>query len=296
MMAMAAIAGRRVFIPSLVIVAVLGAIRPATATVLAELSGTPTGRTSTLYSTNWSGYGAAAGSGQTFASVVGSWTVPAVTPSASGDTYSCHWIGLDGFNSGTVEQIGTESDVINGSPVYFAWFEFYPDPEMVITNLAVSPGDQMTALVRYDGLQTSGQYQGQYAYFMALLNVTTNMEVNGALYTSYSGAHSSAEWIAEAPSVDGDQSALANFGSVTFTDSSAALDGGDYVVISGLANSPIDLITSQGKIIAHTSGLNETGDGFSVTVLPEPSTLSLLVCSTIGLLWRRLRKRRPRLI
>ena len=54
--------------------------------------------------------------------VYGSWIVPTVSGSSSGKTYSAVWVGIDGYASdSTVEQIGTEQDVVNGTPVYQAW-------------------------------------------------------------------------------------------------------------------------------------------------------------------------------
>jgi Peptidase A4 family len=75
--------------------------------------------------------------------------VPAVTGSAT--AYSSFWVGIDGFNAGTVEQIGTDSDISRGSPLYYAWFEFYPSPMYQITSLSVRPGDVMSATVTYSG-------------------------------------------------------------------------------------------------------------------------------------------------
>lgn len=82
-------------------------------------------------SSNWSGYAVfAAGSkksqSESWTYVSGTWTVPKVV--ATGVTsYSSIWVGLDGYNSGTVEQIGTEQDVSSaGSTRYSAWYELYP--------------------------------------------------------------------------------------------------------------------------------------------------------------------------
>src|SRR5437016_1476144 len=75
---------------------------------------------------NWSGY-----SVDTAASAVsdvkGTWTVPTVSVLPGTKTYyAASWIGIDGDISNTVEQIGTDSDQINGQPAYYAWYEMYP--------------------------------------------------------------------------------------------------------------------------------------------------------------------------
>ena len=81
--------------------------------LLEELEGRLVPSASSLgYSTNWSGYAVTAGPGSVTA-VVGSWTVPTILP-GRGTAYSAEWVGIDGFSSATVEQIGTEADLING--------------------------------------------------------------------------------------------------------------------------------------------------------------------------------------
>ena len=80
-------------------------------------------------STNWSGYAVQTNSASTAVnSVSGSWTVPTVTGTLT--AYSSEWVGIDGSNSYTVEQIGTESDLVKVQgqyqAQYYAWYEMYP--------------------------------------------------------------------------------------------------------------------------------------------------------------------------
>jgi peptidase A4-like protein len=65
-----------------------------------------------------------------------------------------YWVGIDGYSDGTVEQVGTEQDWANGSPVYYAWFEVYPRFAYKIVNFPVTPGDTMAAEVKYLGNRT----------------------------------------------------------------------------------------------------------------------------------------------
>ncbi len=111
-----------------------------TPTLTATTTPTPTSTTTTTTtlaanpdassSTNWSGYAAATSlddpqSGSVTA-VSGSWIVPTVTATSSrGTTYSSVWVGIDGYSNSTVEQIGTEQDVVNGTPEYSVWWEMY---------------------------------------------------------------------------------------------------------------------------------------------------------------------------
>src|SRR5947207_1402920 len=71
-------------------------------------------------SSNWSGYSVEAAA-HTVTDVKGSWIVPAVTVNGTSTAYAAIWVGIDGSNSNTVEQIGTDSDQVNGVAVYYAW-------------------------------------------------------------------------------------------------------------------------------------------------------------------------------
>src|SRR5689334_5472712 len=97
------------------------------------------------YSTNWAGYAVTAGNGSV-TKVAGLWVVPPVATTNSG--YSSAWVGIDGFNSSTVEQIGTDSDYLNGVPRYYAWYEMYPAGPVNLS-LTVQPGDTISASVSY---------------------------------------------------------------------------------------------------------------------------------------------------
>jgi Peptidase A4 family len=90
-----------------------------------------------------SGY-AVTGAAGSVTDVKGSWVVPAVQGSRpSTNQYASFWVGIDGFSSNTVEQIGTDSDCQNGAPTNYAWFEFYPHPftsaEMTLPGLTGNP-------------------------------------------------------------------------------------------------------------------------------------------------------------
>jgi len=80
---------------------------------------------STASSTNWSAYAVTGGSGA-FTDAKGSWVQPAVTCSRRQTAYSSFWVGLDGANSNSVEQLGTDSDCSRGTPTYYAWWRCSP--------------------------------------------------------------------------------------------------------------------------------------------------------------------------
>jgi hypothetical protein len=171
-------------------------------------------------SQNWAGYVARSSSGQSFSSVSGSWTQPAVSPS-SGQGYSAFWVGIGGSGqqSQALEQIGTSADVVNGQTQYYAWYELVPAPETKL-NLAIHPGDQITGKVSVNGSNVT----------VSLSDSTTGQSATKTVQVT-SPDTSSAEWIAEAPSTTTSMSGglqtlpLANFGKVTFTNASATAGG-----------------------------------------------------------------------
>ena len=238
----------------------LAAISPALA-VTPNLSLSPRIRSieGTNYSTNWSGY-AISGAANSVTSVSGSWTVPAVTASKRTTAYSAFWVGIDGFNSNSVEQIGTDSDVQNGKAVYYAWYEFYPFNAMQrISGLTVTPGDKISASVTY----SSG------AFTLTITDTTTNAQpysiTESTSTLGYNPAMSSAEWIAEAPSSIGGVLPLANFG----TGSSATINGHTGAINdANWQYTSITMATGSGRhltIEAQPSSLSPDGTSFSVT-------------------------------
>jgi len=71
-------------------------------------------------STNWSGY--AETSTGPYTGVSSRWTVPTLTCSGRGSSYSAAWAGIDGFNNDSLIQTGTEQDCSNLSASYSAWW------------------------------------------------------------------------------------------------------------------------------------------------------------------------------
>jgi hypothetical protein len=215
----------------------------------------PVGR-GTARSTNWSGY-AAYQAGTTFSDVKGSWTQPAASCKSGQKQYASFWVGLDGYNSSSVEQIGTDSDC-NGTkrPVYYAWYELYPAPPVNLS-LAVHPGDVIAAEVSASGS----------SFTLSLVNQTTGASFSTT--QSVAGAAvSSAEWVAEAPSRCAATCSvlpLANFGTVDFTGSYATGNGhtgsiGD----AAWSNDQIVMVTNSLVTKAQPSALSADGTSFSV--------------------------------
>ena len=234
---------------------------------------TPTPNPNAETSSNWSGYVAATNLSQPQANSVtevsGSWIVPKVTGPSTGTTDSSVWVGIDGDGNSTVEQDGTSEDVINGQPVYYAWWEMYSSgkgqPEQLITSMTVEPGDSITASVQYI---TSGAHAGQFDLSIADTsrpNDSFSIYATSSQYQSPLAQRSCAEWIVEAPSVGGSIADLADFGSVTFTKACAVINGVSGPINDSRWQSVAIDMGSNGVRQDTTSVLVDSGTSFVVT-------------------------------
>ena len=208
----------------------------------------------TSTSTNWSGY-AVTGPSNSVSFVGGYWTVPAIASACtSTNTYSSFWVGIDGYSSNSVEQLGTDSDCSSGSPSYYAWYEMYPHPSYLINTITIKPGDTIYASVTFSGSRTFTLY---------MKDVTSGNTFSKNFRSKAS--RSSAEWIVEAP-YSGGILPLANFGTAYFTSDSATISGTNSYIngFSSASTYQINMVTSSGALKDTTSSLGKNGD-FSVT-------------------------------
>ena len=72
-------------------------------------------------------------------------TDDAAAESANGTTWMDDSVEvfIDGDNSNTVEQIGTEQDVTPTGAIYYAWLQLYPHGAFLIQNFPVAPGERL---------------------------------------------------------------------------------------------------------------------------------------------------------
>jgi hypothetical protein len=219
------------------------------------------GRHDNFASTNWSGY--AVTSTTAFTNVVGTWVQPTATCKGWSPTYAAFWVGIDGYNSGSVEQLGTDADCSFGRPSYYAWYEMYPANSVTLSTRTypVHAGDTLSGGVAWSGT----------SYTLSLTD-TSGGKTNWTFSTVVSGsnANSSAEWIAEAPEVCNffgcSLANLTNFGTVSFTGADAAVGGANAPIstfTSGGSPHVITMVTSSGATKALPSVLSGSGDGFS---------------------------------
>jgi hypothetical protein len=187
--------------------------------------------------------------------VEATWNVPAVDCSQTGmsDYSSAFWVGIDGFSSISVEQIGTDSDCTKGIPIYYAWYEMYPK-DSVTLNMTLLPGDKVHAKVTYLGDQQ----------FLFSFTDLTNNQSESLSETSAIAERSSAEWIAEAPVYHHRVLPLSDFGPVDFTNVSVTVNGMTGPIMSnGWDYRSIVMEAVDGSIKATPTGLVD-GSGFSI--------------------------------
>jgi len=147
----------------------------------------------------WGGY---ADTGATYTSISGAWTVPSLNCTATPNSSVSPWIGIDGWSSSTVEQIGFDQDCQDGVAGYYPWVEMYPADSIYFTE-TVKAGDHITASVSVSGTTWT------------LTEKDTTRGWSKTYHETGSDERSSAEAIVEDLG-DGVQP-VAGFGSVTFT-------------------------------------------------------------------------------
>ena len=172
-------------------------------------------------SSNWAGYVAQGGPYTEVSGVfnVASLLAPQptvcqsyITGTNASQCSASEWIGIDGYSqsSTSIIQTGIVLSPIPGSNNYTinAWWETYPNPSVFISSLTVSPNDVINASIA----QIS---PGNWS--ISLDDVTSGQTYSIAV--SYTGQLSSAEWIVEAPDINGYLTTLSPFSQVGFSTS-----------------------------------------------------------------------------
>ncbi|MDH6134126.1 hypothetical protein P3T37_003528 [Kitasatospora sp. MAA4] len=182
--------------------------------------------------------------GDVFTTISGTWNIPSLDCTNNRGIAS-PWVGFDGWDSNTVEQIGIDLDCSTGHAQYNPWVEMYPQNSIYFTD-PVQAGDSMTGTVADDGghwytLTLSDTTQGWTKSFRKYLAAATSVN---------------AEAIVE-PIGSGSVPTLAKFGPLQFT--GVTVDGqpiGDYATY-------LSTVTRGTTTLAATGALD--GDAFAVT-------------------------------
>jgi hypothetical protein len=204
---------------------------------------------------NWSGYADTSTTHQEFTKVSGSWTAPSVTCSAE-DQITSEWVGLDGFSSGTVEQLGTIGWCFQSTPTYFTWYEMFPAGTVEV-GTTLRPGDKISASVT----------RSSTSYALKLTDSThtaNNISVTKtcALATCLD---TSAEWISERPSFSIGVVPQAHYNAFKVTSGAQTSGGKAGTIGSGPGVNSITMIDATQTYNLNTvSGLSG-GNAFSTT-------------------------------
>jgi Peptidase A4 family len=211
-------------------------------------------------STNWSGYAVA---DQTFTGVQGAWNEPTGT-CTSQTTAAAFWVGIDGYDSDSVEQLGSSADCTSGVPSYYAWYEMYPaaSVELSTSTYPVAPGDQMEAEVLVKGT----------SYKLAMRDISSAGTTKWTFVTnqtSTTATDASAEWVSEAPSecllIACHVLPLTHYSTVTFKSAEASSGGAMSPISSFSDNNAITMETSGGTIESVPSSLTSNGESFTTS-------------------------------
>lgn len=211
-------------------------------------------------SQNWSGYAAVTNlshpAPNSVSAVYGSWVCPRLS-SASHNTWCSLWVGIDGYSSNSVEQLGTEHDWYNGAQSNYAWFEMYPDYSYEIVGFPANPGELMSASVVYT---CNG------VFVLTLVNETRKVYVTipTSYTTSLIAQRSSAEWVLEAP-YSGGILPLSHFKTAYFSNCLATINNIHGPVNDSFwKNDKLTMVTAAGAVKAATSALTSGGQAFTV--------------------------------
>jgi hypothetical protein len=183
---------------------------------------------------NWSGYAFPAKAGEAITSVSGSWHVPALKDAPPG--MSSSWIGIGGYRTQDLIQIGTASNGLLGGN--HAWYEMLPANETPIRSGCA--GDATCDVASGDRMTASVTNTGGTAWQLSIVNYGkgSSPKWTWSKGVSYNSTRSSAEMIFEAPRLGaagvGTQTTPANAPHAKFL-------GGATVVVNGVSRSFVSM-------------------------------------------------------
>jgi hypothetical protein len=181
-------------------------------------------------------------------------TVPHAYPAPgfAGTEYSSAWLGIDGDGSSDVMQAGTETD---SDGTCYAWFEWFPNFSIAISNFPVSPGDVISLVLCATNPTTA---------WMSIGNLTsktyTNFAFSAPARTMLVG--NCAEAIVERPTVNNVLAQLPRYGEVFFDDTNAYSANGLTCPI-GLGTS-ISMVADDGVTVISAPTFEADTDAFKV--------------------------------
>jgi hypothetical protein len=227
-----------------------GVVRPAIPGQPAPLAGR------TFKSANWSGY-VTTSKAHHITAVTSTFLSPSPTLHPG---YSSTWAGIGGFKTHDLIQAGTSEFVNTTGPTYFAWFEMLPGPEKQLHNCT---GDPLCTVTAHDNITVAINRLPSGRWHFSVADST-----NGWSWTktvSYNSTRSSAEWILEAPTVNGAQSTLPRgLGTSVFGPTSTYVVNGVTRTIAQGNPVTVDMVTAKGRAEATPSALASNSQSFDV--------------------------------
>ena len=213
----------------------------------------------TVTSLNWAGY-AVTPTTPAITSVTSTFVVPSAGLLPPG--FAATWVGIGGFSTSDLIQAGVGEQSLPSLPLvgaqYYPWYEMLPNAEVQLTgcagdaNCTVAPGDSMAVII---------QQAATNLWTIALANTTENWTWNQSF--QYQSSKSSAEWIAEAPTLVALQTIIAPLSIVSFGPTSTYTQAGTSYPIAG--GNPTRIILSPGVVNEATpSVLAPDGQSFNV--------------------------------
>jgi hypothetical protein len=201
---------------------------------------------------NWGGY---AVTGTDFTKAEGTWTVPTVNCTKSPNAWVSIWVGIDGYNSSTVEQAGTLTWCNRTTPEYYTWYELYPAATTYISTVPSAPGNKMFAEISYNGSE----------FKLQIKNQTTDKSYSISKAVA-SAERTSAEWIVEAPETITGITNLADFTKASFSAASATNSATSGPISAfGSDVEQITQVDDTDYTESTSSALSSSGENFTTT-------------------------------
>lgn len=200
----------------------------------------------TVSSTNWSGY-VDNSTKRNITAMTTTFVVPTASTPPSG--FASTWGGIGGFGTKHLIQAGV-SEQTSGTH-YFAWYEMLPAAAIPISGETVTPGDHVTVTIT----EVSSNR------WTISVNDTSRSETFSRTFT-YNASNSSAEWILEAPTINGSQSTLPGLTTAPFGPTSTFVKGGVTRTIAAGSPTKIFMIKHSGKREATPSAIASDGQSF----------------------------------
>jgi hypothetical protein len=208
------------------------------------------GSASAVGSFNWSGYADHASAG-TFTSVSAMWRQPGTVCSREQEL-TAFWVGLDGFDTETVEQDGTLSYCFEGAAYYYTWWEMFPGASVTVGS-TVQPGDLITAAVHRSGT----------SYTLSLRDASHPANGFSTVQSCTTCENDSAEWIAERPAFSIGITPLTFFRSWNVAGATQTSNGARGTIGSGPNATQITMVdATETYPLDSVSGLVARGSGF----------------------------------